>query len=98
MTDIETAINARRTRRPSRVLAAATAAALTLSSSGQALAQARGGPAGLPMLRDAEIEQLLRDYTQPILRAAGLAGQNVRIIIVNDRSFNAFVVDGKRIF
>ena len=53
---------------------------------------------GLPLIRDAEIEQLLREYTQPILRAAGLAQQNIRVIIINDRAFNAFVVDGKRIF
>ncbi len=55
-------------------------------------------PRGIPLIRDAEIEQLLRDYTQPILRAAGLAQQNVRVIIINDRSFNAFVMDGRRIF
>jgi predicted Zn-dependent protease len=29
---------------------------------------------------------------------AGLAQQNVRIVIINDRSFNAFVADGRRIF
>ena len=54
--------------------------------------------AALPLIRDAEIEQLLRDYTQPILRAAGLAQQNIQVIIINDRSFNAFVMDGRRIF
>jgi predicted Zn-dependent protease len=52
----------------------------------------------LPLIRDAEIEQLLRDYTQPVLRAAGLAQRNIRIVIINDRSFNAFVIDAKRIF
>lgn len=51
-----------------------------------------------PIIRDAEIEQLLRDYTQPILRAAGLAKQNVQVVIINEPSFNAFVVDGRRIF
>jgi len=53
---------------------------------------------GLPLIRDTEIEQLLRDYTQPILRTAGLAQQNVRVVIINDRTFNAFVMDGRRIF
>src|SRR6202043_2112999 len=52
----------------------------------------------LPLIRDAEIEQLLREYTAPILRAAGLAQQNVHIVIINNRAFNAFVVDGRRIF
>jgi predicted Zn-dependent protease len=55
----------------------------------------RGGP---PLIRDTEIEQLLRDYTRPILRAAGLAQQNVEVAIINDRGFNAFVMDGRRIF
>jgi predicted Zn-dependent protease len=63
---------------------------------GEARAQRAEG--GQPLIRDAEIEQLLRDYSQPILRAAGLAQQNVHVIIINDRSFNAFVVDGQRIF
>jgi predicted Zn-dependent protease len=51
-----------------------------------------------PTIRDAEIEQLLRDYTQPVLRAAGLAQQNVQVVIINEPTFNAFVVDGRRIF
>jgi predicted Zn-dependent protease len=53
---------------------------------------------GPPVVRDAEIEQLLREYTQPILRAAGLTQQNVQVVIINERSFNAFVADGRRIF
>jgi predicted Zn-dependent protease len=52
----------------------------------------------MPLIRDAEIEQLLRDYAQPILRAAGLAKQNVRVVVLSDRSFNAFVMDGRHIF
>jgi predicted Zn-dependent protease len=41
---------------------------------------------------------LLRDYASPVLRVAKLAKQNVRIVIINDRSFNAFVMDGRHIF
>jgi predicted Zn-dependent protease len=55
-------------------------------------------PRGMPIIRDTEIESLLRDYATPILRAAGLAKQNVRVVIVNDRAFNAFVMDGRHIF
>jgi len=55
-------------------------------------------PKGLPIIRDAEIEQLLRDYTRPILKVAGLSQQNIHVIIINDRSFNAFVVDARHIF
>ena len=52
----------------------------------------------LPVVRDAEVEALLRDYAEPILRAAGLVGGSLQIILVNDRSFNAFVVDSHRMF
>jgi predicted Zn-dependent protease len=52
----------------------------------------------MPIIRDAEIEQLLRDYAQPVLRAAGLAKQNVRVVVLSERSFNAFVMDGRHIF
>ncbi len=55
-------------------------------------------PKGPPLLRDTEIENLLRDYTRPILRAAGLEKQNISIAIINDPTFNAFVADGRRIF
>jgi predicted Zn-dependent protease len=77
-----------------RALAIVTSCALALAGM-PARVQAQ---ANLPLIRDAEIEQLLRDYTAPILRAAGLAQQNVHVVIINDRAFNAFVVDGRRIF
>ena len=57
--------------------------------------QAQGGPR---LLRDTEIEQLLRDYTRPLLRTAGLEKHNIQVAIINDPSFNAFVADGRRIF
>ena len=50
------------------------------------------------MIRDAEIEQLLRDYTAPIFKAAGLTTQNVQVVIIDDKAFNAFVMDAHRIF
>jgi len=51
----------------------------------------------IPIVRDAEIEALVRDYARPILQAAGLTKSKINIILVNDRHFNAFV-DGRRIF
>ncbi|HET9902787.1 MAG TPA: M48 family metalloprotease [Xanthobacteraceae bacterium] len=85
--------------KPGRYGAAALAllAALAGSPATPVRAQVASAPK-LPIIRDAEIEQLLREYLTPILKAAGLAQQNVRVVIVNDRSFNAFVVDGRRIF
>jgi predicted Zn-dependent protease len=59
--------------------------------------QAEDGPK-VSVIRDAEIEQLLRDYTAPIFKAAGIRSGAARIILVGDRSFNAFVADGQKIF
>lgn len=50
------------------------------------------------LIRDAEIEQLMRDYAAPIFKAAGINAGGTRIILINDRAFNAFVADGKSIF
>jgi len=58
------------------------------------LGQAQGRR--IPLIRDAEIEALVADYARPILKAAKLR-TNIEVILVNDRSFNAFV-DGQRIF
>jgi predicted Zn-dependent protease len=82
-----------------RSIAAAMAFALAFAQT-PAIAQSKDKDpaASLPLIRDAEIEQLLRDYTVPILRAAGLGQRNIRVVIINDRAFNAFVIDAKRIF
>ncbi|BDA84502.1 peptidase [Aureimonas sp. SA4125] len=52
---------------------------------------------GVPVVRDAEIEGLVAEYTQPILKAAGLSRSGVEVILVNSPEFNAFV-SGRRIF
>jgi predicted Zn-dependent protease len=76
-------------RRLGTSIAGGLAAAALISSTS---AQAQG------IIRDAEIEALLRAYAKPILSAAGLGSQGIRIHIVNDRRFNAFVVDGHNMF
>lgn len=50
------------------------------------------------LIRDAEIEETLRAYTDPLLVAAGLEPDDVEIYIVNDSSINAFVSGGQNIF
>jgi predicted Zn-dependent protease len=50
------------------------------------------------IIRDAEIEDTLRVYTDPLLRAANLNPDDVDIYIVNDPSLNAFVSSGQNIF
>src|SRR5882757_10293413 len=101
MTEAESTIKVRRSTPAARALALLTAFAVALVPTAAVAptpSRAQSLPPGLPVIRDAEIEQLLRDYTQPILRAAGLAQQNVQVVIISDRSFNAFVMDGRHIF
>lgn len=93
MIESGTPIRARRTKPVTRAIAVGAILALL---AGAMPAKAQSG--GIPIVRDAEIEQLLREYSAPVLRAAKLAKQNVRIVIINDRSFNAFVMDGRHIF
>ena len=81
-------------RRVSKLITLVTACALASTSIPVHAQQS----SGLPMLRDSETEQLLRDYTRPILNAAGLQKHNIQMVIINDKSFNAFVADGRRIF
>src|SRR6202042_2583128 len=80
-------------RKTTKVTAIATAVAL-LAAPIAAFAQEEK----LGVLRDTESEQLLRDYTRPILRVAGLEKQNIQVTIINQPVFNAFVADGHRIF
>src|SRR5260370_151682 len=81
-------------KKMARLTAVTTAVALAIAPV-PALAQQQKGP---PVIRDTESEQLLREYTRPILRAAGLERQNIQIVIINESVFNAFVADGRRIF
>jgi predicted Zn-dependent protease len=92
MTGSQRPIRTRRTRPAAGIVALTTASALVAAT---LPAQAQKG---LPIIRDAESEQLLKEYTQPILRVAGLTQQNIQVVIINDRAFNAFVADGRRIF
>jgi predicted Zn-dependent protease len=58
--------------------------------SGSALAQS--------LIRDTEIEIMLRDYTDPFLVAAGLEPNDVGLYIIADPAINAFVTGGQNIF
>lgn len=100
MIETGTGTKARRQAPARRGVALLTAAALVLAGIGPITtppALAQDSP-NIPLIRDAEMEQLLRDYITPILRAAGLAKQNIKVVIINDRGFNAFVMDGRHIF
>jgi predicted Zn-dependent protease len=97
MTGNGTPIRARRVAPAARATALAAAIALAGLPALQARAQ-EYATSGMPVIRDTEIEQLMRDYATPILKAAGLAQQHIKVVILNDRAFNAFVMDGRHIF
>lgn len=52
----------------------------------------------LSLIRDAETEYVLHQYSDPIFEAAGLDPKAVRIHVLNDDNINAFVAGGQRMF
>ncbi len=52
----------------------------------------------LQLLSDAETEHIIRIMARPIFNAAGIDPDAVNIILINDRSLNAFVAGGQNIF
>lgn len=67
-------------------------AALVLLAVASLPAQAQG------LLRDADMEYALKQLSAPILQAAGLSPERVKILVVDDSSLNAFVVSNDAIF
>jgi predicted Zn-dependent protease len=72
------------------VTALVCAMVMSLALAGQAAAQG--------IIRDAEIEDTLRVYTDPLLIAANLQPQDVDMYLIGDDSVNAFVSGGQNIF
>lgn len=66
-----------------------------LTSGAPGAAWAKNGPS---LIRDAEVERIIRSYANPLLRAAGIPEESVTIRILNDPSLNAFVTTGNRLF
>ena len=50
------------------------------------------------VLRDAETEALLRDISRPLVEAAGLRPEDVRIVLIHDNEINAFVAGGQIVY
>jgi predicted Zn-dependent protease len=53
---------------------------------------------GMSLIRDAEIEHIIRTYATPLWQVAGLDPDSIDIHIVNDDSLNAFVAAGQNLF
>ena len=78
-------------RNLTRLLARCMAALLIFTLTSQAaMAQS--------ILRDAETEALLHDLAAPVVAASGLDPRNVDVVLVGDRSINAFVAGGQIVF
>lgn len=56
------------------------------------------GAQGQGLVRDTETELMMREYTDPLLDAAGLQVDAVDFYLVGDMEFNAFVSGGQNIF
>ncbi len=56
-------------------------------------------PAGAQtVIRDAEIEEYMTEWFEPVYQAAGMSADQVKIVIVQDPMVNAFVAGGSNIF
>lgn len=71
-----------------RFLAAASAALLLWTQPAQAQS----------ILRDAETEAMFADMSTPLVKAAGLSPRDVRVVLINDDSINAFVAGGQTVY
>lgn len=71
--------------------------ALALAA-GIALSPLAGRAQGLSLIRDSEIENIIRSYTTPLFQAAGLSADAIDVHIVNDDQINAFVAGGMNLF
>ncbi|MDO9335859.1 MAG: M48 family peptidase [Caulobacteraceae bacterium] len=76
--------------RPLRAaIAGLTAASLVLTAGLPAFAQ------GVSLLRDTEIEEILHAEADPLIAAAGLTPKDVTILLVGDKTLNAFATQGQ---
>ena len=85
--------------KPLRLLRAAVGVAAVLSATALSTAPAHAQEdGGVSIIRDTEIEAILRQDCDPIFLAAGLTPKNVQIHIVGDKELNAFSAAGQQVF
>ncbi|MEH6665904.1 MAG: M48 family metalloprotease [Brevundimonas sp.] len=71
----------------SGVVAASALAAATLAPAAPASAQS--------VIRDTEVEAIIREWSDPVLDAMGLEPDDVTILLINDPTLNAFATRGQ---
>jgi len=77
-----------------RLTSFAVALSLALATTAPATAQSRSPG----VVRDAEVEGIIRAYATPLFEAAGLNAADIRIFLINDDRLNAFVAGGMNLF
>ncbi len=70
------------------------AALLVLLAIPPAMAQGRD----MTIIRDTEIENILKGWASPLIKAAGMNPASINIILVQNNQINAFVAGGQNIF
>jgi predicted Zn-dependent protease len=78
------------------VATAATVGATLATAVSVPLRAAHAAPGGIELLRDDETESLIRNFADPLFRAAGIDPGLVRILLVRDDEINSFVTTGNR--
>ncbi len=56
------------------------------------------GTKKLRLIRDAEIENTIRQYAKPVFATAGMSVDQVKVYLISDSRLNAFVAGGRNIF
>lgn len=74
-------------RSASRLLAATAAGLAALLVAGQASAQS--------LIRDTEVEGIIREWADPVFSAMGLNPADIEVLLVNDNDLNAFATRGR---
>lgn len=84
------------TPRLHRIICALTGVALLMTS--LALMAHAQNNRSLSLIRDTEIENYLREWAEPVIKAADLDPESVNFILVQDNNINAFVAGGQNVF
>jgi predicted Zn-dependent protease len=71
---------------------------LVLAVLAPGLASAQAVPQRIITIRDAETEHLIRRFSNPLFRTAGVDPARVRVTLIQNRAINAFVSTGNRLF
>lgn len=85
--------------RPLRLLRATVGALAVLSAAAMPTANAYAQEdGGVSIIRDTEVEAILRRDSDPIFIAAGLDPKSVQIHLIGDKELNAFSAAGQQVF